>query len=137
MFPEFVVSLEEYLVINVYKCSKAVRGHTGSPELGCQFPNFNNFGKMSVNTLVTADGGFHFVDCCDSLHVKTRRRDALDSMVKGHSGDSVSTANLHFLALSSSGYSVVLGISTRMSLDCCHVVRFKGWFSVMDINLLR
>ena len=52
--------------MNVYKHSKAVRGHTGSPKLGCQFQNSENFGKISMKMLVTDDGGLHFVDFCKS-----------------------------------------------------------------------
>ena len=40
----FVASLGEYLVMNVYKYSKAVKSLTVSPKLGCQFQNFKNFG---------------------------------------------------------------------------------------------
>ena len=53
-------SLEDYLVMNVYKNSKAVMGHTGSPELGCQFQNSKNIWKISMNTPVTGDGGLCF-----------------------------------------------------------------------------
>ena len=34
-----------YLVINIYKCSKALEEHAGSPELGFQFQELENFGK--------------------------------------------------------------------------------------------
>ena len=48
--------------MNVYKYSKAVRGHTRSPELGCQFQNSKNVGNISINMPVTGDGGLHFVE---------------------------------------------------------------------------
>ena len=43
--------------MNAYEYSQAVRGHTSSPELGCQFQNSKNFEKISMNMPVTGDGG--------------------------------------------------------------------------------
>ena len=50
----------------MHKCSQACSGGTGSPELGCQFQNLETFGKLSMDMPVTGDGGFCFVDFCDS-----------------------------------------------------------------------
>ena len=65
-FPKFVVSLGQYLVVNVCKYSKDLRCHTGSPELGCQFPNSKDFGNISRKITVMDDGELSFVDFSDS-----------------------------------------------------------------------
>ena len=98
--------------MSVYKYSKTVKGHTGSFKLGCHFQNSENFGEISINTLVTGDCGYCFVDFSDSRIAKAGIGEA---MAKCLGGDCMSIENLlHFLVLSD--VTVVLGISTRLSL---------------------